>query len=352
MDFIMNGQGNGSVAATLIANGFDSNVLRPYIGEDGQSYFTANGANGPEPKLTRNADALLRKDEWQWLDTAVMRVAKNRLQAAADLTRAGLTKTVPGGFGKTVYQYQRMSDINPAIVSMEGVRQGDRDQYTFDIVNHPLPLIHKDFSFTARQIAESRQSGAGLDTMMPELATRQVLEEYEKLIMGTSSYSTQKFAGSANVPGYTNYSNRITYTITQPTAAGWTPAKTVQDVLAMLQLSRDNFYYGPWMLYFGTSWSPFLDDDYSAAYNGNTLLTRLRQLQGVSGIGMLDYLTGYQILAVQMTSEVVCLLNYMPLRVLQWETHAGMIINFKVVLGSVPLFRADKNNNTGLVHGS
>jgi hypothetical protein len=42
----------------------------------------------------------------------------------------------------------------------------------------------------------------------------------------------------------------------------------------------------------------------------------------------------------------------MEITTLQWETHGGMMQNFKVMAIMVPQIRGDFNGNTGIVHGS
>ena len=42
MDYILNGQGHGTVASTLLANNFDVSALRPYVGKDDKHYITSN----------------------------------------------------------------------------------------------------------------------------------------------------------------------------------------------------------------------------------------------------------------------------------------------------------------------
>ena len=55
---------------------------------------------------------------------------------------------------------------------------------------------------------------------------------------------------------------------------------------------------------------------------------------------------------VQMTRDVVDLaVGFMP-TALQWESHGGMVTNFKVMSIMVPQVRADYNGNSGINHGS
>ena len=175
-DFLYNGHASGDVASTLMANNFDPHVLRPYIGNDGKNYVTVN--NGSKSIVT-NAPASLRKDEWIALDDVVLKAAQQRLNAVADLRAAGLQYNIPNGMGKTVLQYQNQSDISAASVSMDGLNQSDSDRPEYDLINLPLPIIHKDFRFSAREVLASRNGNSPLDTTVAELAARKVAEEAE-----------------------------------------------------------------------------------------------------------------------------------------------------------------------------
>lgn len=348
LDFILNGQAHGDVADRLLACNGDVGALRPFIGNDGRSYITLN-VNGKVQNITTNSPATLRKDDWIQLDRQILKVAKNRLRAVADLRSAGLTYDIPNGMGKTVLQHETQSDIGPAKIGMDPISKGDNDRPVFELNNLPLPLIWKDFSFTARQLLVSRSGGSPLDTTNAELAARNVSETCEDLLIG--NLSTYQFAGGT-VYGYTNYTNRITYTLTAPTAAGWVPSTLVHQVLQMKAASQAAFHYGPWMVYCAPNWDAYLDDDYSQAKGDNTLRQRLRMIEGIQDVRTLDRLTNYDILMVQMSTNVVRLVLGMDFTTVQWDEHGGMLKNFKVMTMMVPELRVDQNEKTGLVHGS
>jgi hypothetical protein len=182
------------------------------------------------------------------------------------------------------------------------------------------------------------------------LAARRVSEEAEKLVLGTSGSFSY---GGGTIYGLTNFPERITSVdIMAPTDSGWTPQSFVTNVLAMRQASETELHYGPWMLYVSPSWDQYLDDDYSAAKGDNTLRQRVAAINNITGIQTLDYLTGFQIVLVQQTTDVIRLVIGMDITTVQWETEGGMRLNFKVMAIMVPQLRADINGNTGIVHGN
>lgn len=348
MDLIVNGQAHGSVAARLLQNGFDVNAMRPYVGVDGRHYITQSngGVATPVPLMAQNAT--LRRDEWIQIDTAVMAAARERLRLISDLRGSGLTFTIPNGMGKTVLESERMSDITPATISMDPARKSEGDRPEFDIINLPLPVIHKDFFFNARQIATSRNNGPGIDVTSAQLAARRVAEEAEKLALGTSGSFSY---GGGTVYGLTNFPQRLTTVLTHPTQSDFTGPLLVDEVLGMRQQSMNNFYFGPWVLYNSPAWDQYLDDDYSTLKGDNTLRQRIMAINGIQDVRTLDFLTGYQLILVQQTSDVIRLVMGMDVTTLQWETEGGMRINFKVMAIMVPQIRADIDDQTGIVHG-
>ena len=135
--------------------------------------------------LTGNIGSLrtndvLRKDEWEHYDSAILDVARMRLNGVADLFNAGLTYSLPNPLGKTMIEWERVGDMTDADVTMSGLTDTDNDRVTFDLQQLPVPIIHKDFRLNIRALAASREKGEPLDTMQVRLATQLVAEKAER----------------------------------------------------------------------------------------------------------------------------------------------------------------------------
>ena len=354
MNFVLNGQATGDVANVLMANGFDPACLRPWLGDDGKSRITINTGRKDKDGLpifnsiVTNAPATLRKDDWILLDQAIIKAAKPRLNAVGDLRGAGLQLTIPQGLGKISLEHETQSDISEATISMDGIVEGASDRPQFNLASLPLPIIHKDFSFSARQVMASRNGGSPLDTTTAELAGRRVAEEAEKLLLGESSSYAH---GGGTVYGYKNFPNRLTKSLTAPTAANH--PTTVTEVLAMRKQSTDVNYFGPWWLYYSPAWYALMDEDYTTTIQQTwTLRTRLQAIEGITAVKPADYLTGTTLILVQQTPDVARMVVGMDITTVQWESKGGMQLNFKVMAILVPQIRSDYNNATGIVHGS
>lgn len=361
MEFIFNGQssgGNSGVGAALLKAKGDPRALRPYVIQQGgyeYSYIDVQNQlkGGQDHSILTNSTATLLKDEWQLVDEVVLKVAKQRLRANADLRQAGLIYSIPEGMGKTVLQYQAQSDITGATIAMDPRVQSQEDRPVYDLLNLPLPLIMKDFSFGIRELMESRNRGLPLDVETAALAARRVTEEAEQLLIGTlGTYSY----GGGTIYGYTNFPQRMTKVMTDPTTGGWTPLTTISEVLDMRTQSMLEFHYGPWMLYTSPLWEAYLDNDYSSAKGDRTLRERLKVINGIIDVRTLDYLTNnslpYQMLMVQMDAMTVRSVIGMDIVTVQWNTMGDMESHFKVMCIIVPQLRYDHNGNTGIVHGS
>lgn len=350
-DFFLNGRAFGGVAGKLMQADFNPGVLRPYFNSKGVPCIDifANGKLQSIPM--QNADTTLRYDEWKMIDDAVIRAARPRLKAVADLRAGGLTYNLTNGLSKTVLSTERMSDPGSAVVSMDGLREGPNDRPVFDIVNLPLPIIHSDFSISARQLSVSRNGNTPFDTTMSEACGRRVAEEAEKMLLGNSTIADQYAYGGGTIYGYTDFPSRLTYTPTIPTDSAWDGDTFITDLLAMRQSLYNNYHWGPYRVYVSPSWDRYIDDDYKAN-SDKTIRNRALEINSIDAIQTLDYLGDYQILMVEMTSMNVREVIGMDITTVQWETRGGMEINFKIMAILVPQLRADKNGRCGILHAT
>lgn len=383
-DFILNGEGAGPVGSVLGQTRFDTGFNRPYFDARGVPSITINSGRFKfdektgrmQPILVKvpisemqrrgiqspvmNATSL-RKLEWEMLDTVVLRESRKRLRAWTDLA----AENTFGGFNgmsKMILEHETISDPGNAVVDMDALGEGNNDSPLFQLQGLPLPITHSDFNFSARRLAVSRNTGTPLDSTMAEAAARRVAEQIEKTLIGTVTGMT--YGGGTNAPsygrastvfGYTNFTARLTRTgLTAPT--GTNATTTVSQVLAARdQLYAANFF-GPFMLYHSNDWDQYMDNDYVSSGGNNpnqTLRQRLRAIDGVSDVRRLDFWTpstAYQLLFVQMTSDVARAVVGMDITTVQWESKGGMQLNFKVMCIMVPQLRATYAGNCGILH--
>jgi hypothetical protein len=404
VDFVMNGRGQGPVGEVLDGIRYDPGMMQPYFNRRGQRAVTINtgkmvlnnktGQYESERREVLVSNLMqqgiyspvfnatsLRKEEWIQLDQVVLRAARLRLRAWADLAAANSF----GGFNamaKEVLEHETMSDPGEALVDMDGLTEGRTDTPLFRLQGTPLPITHSDFYFSSRKLAQSRNTGTPLDTVQGEAAGRRVAEMIEKTLIGTVTgfrgsegpyasgygYGTGGTAGADGdrynqVYGYCTYPDRLTKTdLTAPTAVGWTPETTVNEVIAMRQQLVDGRFYGPFMVYNSTDWDTYLDGDYYVAKTSGavaptqTLRERLKKIDGIQDVRRLDFLPAatnpWTLIMVQMTPDVCQAINGMDITTVQWESVGGMRLNFKVMCIQVPRLRSDYYGRCGVLQAT
>jgi uncharacterized linocin/CFP29 family protein len=321
------------------------------------SDLQARGVNSPVFNAT-----LLQPQAWIEMDRAVIRAARVRLRAWSDLAAAS-TRGGFNGMARMTLEYQTMTDAGEAVVDMDGIADARTDRPLFSTRSVPLPITHSDFWFSEREIVISRNTSTPLDTTMAEMAGRRVAEMIEKTVIGietgvtygTRSTGPNPHEGTSTIYGYTNFPYRVTKTdLNAPT--GSNPEAVMTDVLEMVETMTSNGYYGPYILYHSTGYSRYLSDDYFRSGSTSavrSLRERVMQIEGIRDIRRLDYLTsGYQMILVQMDSEVAQAINGMDITTVQWDSQGGLRKNFKVLAIQVPLLKAPYNGVAGIIHAT
>lgn len=403
-DYVLNGNGHGPVGEVLGTCRWDPGLLRPFKDRQGRPTCTVNtGRTVYDHKMGREVPVFqnmlvrtlneqgiyspvmnatsLRKEEWLELDRVVVREARFRMRAWADLAKANSY----GGFngmGKLVLEHETQSDNGYAYVDMDGTTEGTTDSPQYQLEGLPLPITHSDFTYSLRRLTVSRNSGTPLDTVMAEMAARRVAESVEKTTIGVDTgityggNSTQigGYGRTSSVYGYLNFPKRLIknngYSPTGlgRSGSGWSPSDTLKDILAARNSLYLNKFFGPFMVYHSNDWDSYLDNDYILT-GGNvatqTLRERLKAIENISDVRRLDFLAAAvtapndpaQILAanpftmilVQMTPEVARAVTGQGITTVQWEEQGGMRLKFKVLTISVPQLRATQAGNCGIM---
>ena len=357
---------NGQMAQGDVANQFLNNgklnvgAMRPYIGKDGRTYVTIYKGGDPKvptnysTQLMTNSTATLRRDEWKQLDDVLLDVSRSRLGGIQDLLDKGLTYNLGNAMGTTVLEWHDVSDAMEASITMDGITRGRNDRPVFQHNYLPIPIIHVDYEINARVLAASRSLGNPLDTTSAERAARRVLEKLEDMLFTNSTYSfgAADSRGLNTIYSYVNHPDRNTVNLAVNwDAAACTAALILADVQAMKQASLTALHYGPWMLYIPPLYETVMDLDYqTGSVNGQTIRERIMKIDGIKGVKVIDRLPANNVLLVQMTSDVVRLVNGLPLQNVEWQEEGKFITKYKVLTIQVPQIRSDQNLKSGVVH--
>lgn len=318
-------QGFGSVAANLLASGFSVSSLRTLD--------------------------VLRKDEWEKFDERLVEIARERLVGVADLFGAGLTFDLPNPLGTTILEWEDVSDMDPAEVSMSGVTRGQNDRVKFNLNQLPIPIVHKDFFINIRALEASRNRGVPLDLTQLETASRKVSELNEQILFNGAAITVS----GNTIQGYTTATNRNTGSLTGDwSLLAQTGEIIVKDVLAMIAAAKADNMFGNFWLYIPTTYDDKLNEDYKAN-SDKTIRQRLLEIEQITSIRFSTNLAdggAGEVLLVQISRETVDMVDGMQPTNVQWETHGGMVFNFKVMSIMVPRIKNDQLLRSGIVHYS
>jgi len=288
----------------------------------------------------------LRKDEWKLYDTAIVSIAKARLNGVADLMAAGLSYKLPNALGVTRLEWETDTDMTPAAVGMSGIQRSQDDRIEFSLTGIPIPIIYKDWTLNIRALEASRRTGRPLDTQMAEKAGRSVAEKIEDIL-----WNGYTGLGSNNtIYGYTTAANRNTGSVTA-TWVSATGAQILADVLAMIQKAQDDHMYGPYILYVPIAVMTNMGNDFKTN-SDKSIMQRILEVPGISAVKSTSSLSGTNVILVQLTSDVVQMIDGIQPTMVQWDSHGGMVTNFKIMAIMLPRFRNDSESQSGIVHYS
>ena len=352
-------RGRGCVTITDVTGAYTRNdshggepkpLLRTYLVNDLRN-------QGHQLPMVCNA-ATLRKEEWIAMDMILLREARSRLRAAADLEAA--SNFPMNGMSRMTLEYQAMSDPGEAVVDMDGRTDARVDTPLHIIRSLPLPITHSDFGYSDRELQVSRNTGTGLDMTMGEVAARRVGESVEDQVIGNvtgATYGTQTagpgtHTGTSTVYGYTNFTYRLTKTnMTVPTTTNG-PTSYGEVLTALNQLFAQNFY-GPFVLYHSTDWTTSMNSPFTTAggnHPSETLRTMLMKNPDIRDVRRLDRLTStYTLIFAQLSSDVAQMVSGLDFNTIQWDEKGGLDHRFKHLAIKTPRLRATYASRTGIL---
>lgn len=313
----------------------------------GMDYFMANEEE--RQQIVANA-VTLEKDEWETLSDRMIQLYRDNLVGIQDLRNAGLTRNL--SLATQVDLWQTISDFTDAEVSMDGETDSQEDRTTYQTEGVPIPIVHKDFRISERELQSSRRLNNDLRTDGVANATRQVSEMLETILFtGWSPNISDQQGNSFTLYGYTDHPDR-----NQPTATGdWgTPGNIRDDFVAMLDaLDEDNRTSGGFWTYLAPpQWREFrsaIDPD----GDGNLTVRQRIMEEFDTEIGQVrraEYLTDGEAIMVDPSPDVVELAVAEDVQTIEWQSGSGMTNRYKVMAAMAPEIKSDAQNRSGIVH--
>lgn len=328
-------------AKDLMAKGVaDLTQLRPVLSQQAAANATSFAA----------ANATLRKDEWEQIDTKVNDVMRERLTIVDDLRARGLVTTV--SIGTVLRVTERLSDFDAAEISYDGDVGSQKDRPDFGRQVIPVPVIAKDFSLNWRQLDASRKRGEPLDVTAAGLATRKVRDKLQDLI--TNGFGKGPGANPANgtdgqsIPGLTTAANRLTLTLNNNWDASG--ADIIGDVLRMLEAAYAKNLFGPFYLYVPKNYWAVLQEDYSTQKGDKTFLQRILSFEDIEQVRPLDTLADDNVVMVQMTEDVIDMTEAQVVTTVQWDKNP-FVTMFRVLTIAGPQIKDIKTSADDTING-
>ena len=296
------------------------------------------------PNLLRTADTL-HPNEWKHFDSVVVREGALRLRGIADLINLGLTMDVPNAMGKMLVEWDKITDMDDADVSLSGLDETPNTGLEFERDSIPLPITHKDFNINLRTLAASRNMGIPLDTTQAETAARKVGEKLEEMLfVGGKTFGGKTIYGYLTHPHVNDVHFHDAETWDSATKDG---EEIVVDVMAGISALEADRFYGPYRLYIPSAYNAKMETDFKA-YSSLTIRQRLKNIDRITDVVTVDKLTADKVVLAQMTRDVVCLVNGEGIQTVQWDLMGGFNSKFKVFAIQVPLIRSDVEGRCGV----
>ena len=291
------------------------------------------------------------------IDGAVLRVGMERLQFVQDLLAEGLTFTLPDPLSVPFLEHRTRGRAGTARRVMNPASRGETSVAPMSFGRLPIYLTMADSQFNIRELRMSQRVGIPLDTSGIEQDTREVNEAVEDAaINGATTLDGQDLqVDGYAAPGLLNAPNANTAGLS---LADWytTPNGTniMTAINAMLVKLKDDHKFGPYNLYIPSSVGIAWNSDFKA--NGNdSIMTRIGQIQTGGRplrIRPLDKLPATKVGLVQMTTDVVDIVDGQRPTVIPFTSLDGFTLCNVVMAILVPRFRSDYDGDSGVCIGT
>lgn len=295
-------------------------------------------------QLVGNASPI-PKDVWGVWDREAVEIQRDELAVFNDLAAPSST-TMP--IGKLVHHFQTVSDSGDINISLDGRSRAKTDQPLIEYHGTPLPIIDSTFSYGWREVLAAQTEGYQLDNAGRANAMRRVAEKLESIALdGDSSINV----GGAQLYGLRTNPNRNTRT-TGATLNGETGAVWIDEVVATLKMLHSANFRVPATLYINwDDWFYASNTDFSANYPNKTILQRVMEIAGVQNVVPSSRVAASELIAVVKRSEVVQVLNGMPITSRQiMRQNPEDDYNFAVLAAAAVEIKFDADGQCGVAH--
>jgi uncharacterized linocin/CFP29 family protein len=292
-------------------------------------------------------NSLLRKDEWEELDRAVLEAVSSELNGVQALRNMGLVQRL-GGLGSMVSQWNVASERTAASLTMSGRSNGERGRVEKRLRSVPVPIAFAEYEIGLRELEASRRLGDALDTTEAAASARVVAEKQEELLF---SGDTTIVVGGDNIEGFTTATGRDTDTATNYGGGDFaTAGNGAKTILGMISALAAKNYRGPFGVWISNTqyWqvqTPLANRD------GNDL-SDILAIPQVSFADRSDELADGVVIVAQLTRDVVDLAVALEVTNREWASGDEMAFYGKVMAAVIPRVKTDYAGNVGVAHAT
>lgn len=295
-------------------------------------------------------NSLLRREEWDRLDSRIMQAVLQPLNLTRVLIQRGLTTTL-GSIGVLQASYTRVGEMTAATASLRGHASTEKDLVDSDIKAIPVPIIAKEFEMDIRMLESSRMMGNALDVTNGAAAGRVVAEKVEDMVINGD---TSVNLNGQTIYGLTNHPDRNTDTAANYGGGDWGTISNVTPTIAgaIGALQADGFY-GPYGIFahtvqYNQASLAFFTDGTVSTPRSRTML--MPQIEFFEPSAQLD---AGEVIVLHLSEEVIEIAYvdaYWPITNLEWTSGDGMQLMFKVMTVATPLVKSSYGAKSGIVH--
>ena len=298
----------------------------------------------------QNNVGTLRHEDHQSIMDQLVQIRRRSLNGVADLRSFGLTS--PEDIGTQLVGREAINEFQAAEISMNPVALQNNNT-DFTLTYTPLPIIHSSWRIPFRQIGFGYKRSAGLSE-----SVRQVAEKMEDLLFnGDTSVVVTVSGTNTTIQGYTTLTNRETFTVTDWTDLATNRATIVPETLSGISdLFSSSGVSAPdsVMMYVSNNFWTNLQDDYSLTHGGSTtIVTRLKDISQHIDVKPAEKLAASKVLLVEMSDRSVELVMASDIVTVPHIRNSALddqvFTTYAVV---TPILKTDRNNKTGIAHGS
>lgn len=288
------------------------------------------------------------------IDNSVIQVGLDRLVLVADLLAAGLTYDLPNWLGTLIVEGEKESRAGNAITTM---LPGTRNEMTLSersIYYVPVPCTWDRFDLNARTIAASQNRNQPLDTSMVSAVTRGVNERIEYNAWNGIGLNISFNSNLITAPGVLNHPDANTFSFARNeawTVVTHTGSDILADVLGMIKVAHSDRMFGPYNLYIPTDYETVLDGDFKAL-SDLTIRQRLLEIGALNSIKTADMLPADHVSLIQMTNNVIDVINGQQPVPINWAGAGGWEQNFAVLACMVARVKSTYQSQSGIVNGT